>query len=96
MVPHLGVEEAMLAATGLPEGSLAVTGVPDDRRGEKLVVLCTPDCGPLDRLFDTLDRSDLPNLWKPARKDYHAVDAIPLLGTGKVDLAAVKRIAREG
>ncbi len=96
MVPHLGVEEAMLAATGLPEGSLAVTGVPDDRKGEKLVVLYTPDCGDPAWLADSLDHAEgIPNLWKPARSDYRRVDAIPLLGTGKVDLAAIKRLARE-
>ena len=95
MVPHLGVEEALLAATGLPEGSLAVTGVPDERKGEKLVVLYTPDCGDPAWLADSLDHAEgIPNLWKPARSDYRRVDAIPLLGTGKVDLAAIKRIAR--
>ena len=33
-------------------------------------------------------------MWKPAKADWHRVDAIPLLGTGKIDLAAVKRLAR--
>ncbi len=94
MVPHQGVEAAIVSAAGLEEGKLAVTGVPDDRKGEKLVVLYTPDCGDPGWLQEALDRTEgLPNLWKPAKRDWHRVDAIPLLGTGKVDLAAVKRIA---
>ena len=95
MVPHLGVEEAIVNAAGLEEGKIAVTGVPDEKKGEKLVVLYTPDCGDPAWLQEALAGVDgLPNLWKPAKADWHRVDAIPLLGTGKIDLAAVKRIAR--
>ena len=58
-------------------------------------VLLTPDCGDPAWLQDALDHAEgIPNLWKPARADYHRVDAIPLLGTGKIDLGAVKRLAR--
>lgn len=95
MVPHVAVEEALLKAGGLAESVLAVTGVADERKGEKLVVLYTPDCGDVTVLASALDATDLPNLWKPARNAYFAVDAIPLLGTGKVDLAGVKKLARE-
>ena len=95
MVPHQGVEEAIVSAAGLGEGKIAVTGVPDERKGEKLVVLYTPDCGDPAWLQEALDRVEgIPNLWKPAPADYHRVDAIPLLGTGKIDLGAVKRLAR--
>ena len=95
MVPHQGVEEAIVSAAGLGEGKIAVTGVPDERKGEKLVVLYTPDCGDPAWLQEALDRVEgIPNLWKPGKSDYHRVDAIPLLGTGKIDLGAVKRLAR--
>lgn len=94
MVPHLGVEQALATAAGLEEGKVAVTGVPDERKGEKLVVLYTPDCGDPAWLQEALDRAEgLPNIWKPAKCDWHRVDAIPLLGTGKIDLAAVKKLA---
>ena len=95
MVPHQGVEEAIVSAAGLEEGKLAVTGLPDERKGEKLVVLYTPDCGDPEWLQQALDGVEgIPNLWKPAKADWHRVDAIPLLGTGKIDLAAVRRLAR--
>ena len=87
--------EAIARAAELEEGKIAVTGVPDERKGEKLVVLYTPDCGDPGWLQEALDRvPGLPNLWKPAPADYHRVDAIPLLGTGKIDLGAVKHLAR--
>ena len=96
MVPHQAVEEALVSAAGLEEGKVAVTGVPDERKGEKLVVLYTPDCGDPAWLQEALDGvTGIPNLWKPARADYHRVEAIPLLGTGKVDLAALKAMAKK-
>ncbi len=95
MVPHQAVEEAIVSAAGLEEGKVAVTGVPDERRGEKLVVLYTPDCGDPAWLQEALDHVEgIPNLWKPSKGDWHRVDAIPLLGTGKIDLAGVKAMAR--
>ena len=94
MVPHQGVEEAIVAAAGLEEGKIAVTGATDEKKGEKLVVLYSADCGDPAWLQEALDRVEgLPNLWKPAKRDWHRVDSIPLLGTGKVDLAAVKKLA---
>ena len=93
MVPHVGVEEALLNACGLTGQVLAVTGVPDERKGEKLVVLYTPECGDPQWMYEALDSSEIPNLWKPAKSEYYPVDAIPLLGSGKVDLSAIKKLA---
>ncbi len=95
MVPHVAVEDALLSITGLTGAVLAVCGVPDDRKGEKLVVLYTPECGDPLGLSQALDKSDLPNLWKPSPREYYRVESIPVLGTGKVDLAAIKKLARE-
>lgn len=93
MVPHVAVEEALLNAAGLSGPVLAVSGVEDERKGEMLVVLCTPECGDPKWLWEALDKTDLPNLWKPAASEYYRVDAVPLLGTGKVDLDALKKLA---
>ena len=38
-------------------------------------------------------RTELPRLWLPKREDLRPIDAIPTLGTGKVDLRAVRRLA---
>jgi acyl-[acyl-carrier-protein]-phospholipid O-acyltransferase/long-chain-fatty-acid--[acyl-carrier-protein] ligase len=92
MVPHLKVEEAILTALG--DGHCAVTGVPDDQRGERLVVLYVhPDMTPAD-IWQKLNASDLPRLWVPKRENIYPIDALPQLGTGKLDLRGVKSRAQ--
>jgi acyl-[acyl-carrier-protein]-phospholipid O-acyltransferase/long-chain-fatty-acid--[acyl-carrier-protein] ligase len=95
MVPHIAIEEALLNAAGLNGPVLAVTGVPDERKGEKLVVLYTPECGDPQTLWQALENSDLPNLWRPDRNAYYPVEAIPVLGSGKVDLVGMKKLAQD-
>jgi len=88
MVPHLKVEEAILGVLG--EASCAVTGVPDEQRGERLVALYVdPSVTPAE-LWQRLTETDLPRLWLPKRENLHRVDALPQLGTGKLDLRGVK------
>jgi acyl-[acyl-carrier-protein]-phospholipid O-acyltransferase/long-chain-fatty-acid--[acyl-carrier-protein] ligase len=95
MVPHVAVEEALLTATGLTGAVLAVTGLPDEKKGERLIVLYTAECGDPAWLQQALEGTEIPNLWRPAKDAYFAVDAIPLLGTGKTDLAGVRDLARK-
>ncbi|GHT47375.1 hypothetical protein FACS189454_09720 [Planctomycetales bacterium] len=40
-----------------------------------------------------MQRAGLPNLWVPSPNDFHRVEVIPVLGTGKLDLRAVKDLA---
>lgn len=40
-----------------------------------------------------LPQCDLPSLWTPRRDQFIRVDALPMLGTGKIDLRAVKQVA---
>jgi acyl-[acyl-carrier-protein]-phospholipid O-acyltransferase / long-chain-fatty-acid--[acyl-carrier-protein] ligase len=89
MVPHLKVEEA-IAAVGAQS---CVTSIADDRRGERLVALYVHAEMEPAELWRRLAETDLPKLWLPKRDDLHRVDAIPQLGTGKVDLRAVRSIA---
>ena len=42
MVPHVGVESAILQATGADENQVAVTAIADSKHGERLCVLHTP------------------------------------------------------
>ncbi len=95
MVPHTAVEEACLRALGTTEPVLAVTAVPDDRRGERLVVLHTDAAGDPAALHELLQRSDLPNLWKPDRQAFVRVDQIPVTATGKLDVRGLRRLAEE-
>jgi acyl-[acyl-carrier-protein]-phospholipid O-acyltransferase/long-chain-fatty-acid--[acyl-carrier-protein] ligase len=92
MIPHGAIEEALHAALG-QTGVLAVTSIPDEKRGEKLVVIHTPEAGDGAALHGLLAESELPNLWKPSKECFVAVEALPLLGTGKLDLRGVREVA---
>ena len=95
MVPHLAVEEAFHTALKKPEQVLAIASVPDEKRGERLVVLYTPDAGPVEELQKILAESELPNLWKPGNDSYFQIEALPMLGSGKLDLKGLKERATQ-
>ena len=71
-----------------------VTSVPDEKKGERLVVLCQKDVD-IKNVVEKLKKSDLPNLWIPDEKCFMAVEYIPMLGTGKMDLKAIKQKGNE-
>ena len=73
----------------------AVTAVPDEAKGERLVVLHLPLDKDADQIRRELQSAGLPNLFIPARDSFCQVEAIPVLGSGKLDLKAVKRLALE-
>jgi len=93
MVSHTNVEETLHRLLDLTELSMAVAGLPDVSRGERLVVLHTLEEEQIQALVQRMENSDLPNLWRPRLGAFHRVDAIPVLGTGKMDLRAVKEMA---
>ena len=92
MVPHVRVEEAIVAAIGCT--SVCVTAVADESRGERLAALYVHETEPA-ALWQQLAATDLPRLWLPKRENLYRVEALPLLGTGKLDLRAVKAMAEE-
>jgi acyl-[acyl-carrier-protein]-phospholipid O-acyltransferase/long-chain-fatty-acid--[acyl-carrier-protein] ligase len=94
MVPHMKVEEQVQALMRDPHVCV-VTAVPDPIKGERLVALYTDPAVTAQEIWDQLSRSELPKLWVPKREDLHVVEAIPTLGTGKVDLRAVRQVAAE-
>lgn len=95
MVPHNGVESAIMQAAGVSDANIAVTAIPDPKRSERLVVLYTELGMSVDEVVQKLHQAGLPNLWVPARDDFVQVDAIPILGTGKVDLRKLRETAIE-
>ena len=95
MIPHGTVEEALHVAAGLDTVAFAVTGIPDERRGEQLVVLHILDNSRIPEVLAKLAANGLPNLFIPPRGNFIKVDALPVLGTGKMDLRSLKRIAME-
>jgi acyl-[acyl-carrier-protein]-phospholipid O-acyltransferase/long-chain-fatty-acid--[acyl-carrier-protein] ligase len=93
MVPHIKVEEAVNEILG--EYASCVTAVPDEAKGERLVVLYTRKEIAPSELWQMLSESALPKLWLPKQDNFHAVDALPVLGTGKLDIRQAKALARE-
>jgi acyl-[acyl-carrier-protein]-phospholipid O-acyltransferase/long-chain-fatty-acid--[acyl-carrier-protein] ligase len=95
MVPHQRVEAAIAEVLGAEEGKVAVTALPDPKRGERLVVVHAPiDRSPAE-VCRALNERDLPKLWLPSAEDFVEVEALPVLGTGKLDLRALRQIAQE-
>lgn len=100
MVPHETVEDALIKALGL-EGEttrrLAIVGVPDIEKGEALVLLTNLPGGSvqqeiLDLRYKLLDRG-VPALWIPKRMV--RVADIPTLASGKLDVKACEKVARD-
>jgi acyl-[acyl-carrier-protein]-phospholipid O-acyltransferase/long-chain-fatty-acid--[acyl-carrier-protein] ligase len=96
MVPHVRVEE-LIHEIVRPDGDgprVAVAAVHDEKKGERLVVL---HCGlalPPETVCRRLIEKGLPPLWVPSPDSFRQVAAIPLLGTGKLDLAGLQALAR--
>jgi acyl-[acyl-carrier-protein]-phospholipid O-acyltransferase/long-chain-fatty-acid--[acyl-carrier-protein] ligase len=95
MISHTKVEETLHELLGLTEQTMAVASVPDAARGERLIVLHTLTDEQREELLARLEQSDLPNLWRPRSSAFHRIETIPILGTGKLDIKAVKALARK-
>ena len=96
MVPLEKIEEDLHAVLGTADRVLAVASVPDEKKGERLIVLHLPTMAmTVDTLTTGLSERGLPNLWVPSDRDFHVVDEMPVLGTGKLDLRRVKELAME-
>jgi acyl-[acyl-carrier-protein]-phospholipid O-acyltransferase / long-chain-fatty-acid--[acyl-carrier-protein] ligase len=95
MVPHRLIEDALQQAAGEEQQVFAVTGLPDDKKGERLAVLHTLEDRRIPEILEKVAAQGLSNLFIPARNQFVKVEALPMLGTGKVDLRGVKRVALE-
>ncbi len=95
MVPHGTVEESLHQTIQSETQVFAVTGVPDEKKGEQLAVLHTLDPDNIPEILETLSTMGLPNLFLPRRDHFVKVETIPVLGTGKLDLREIKRVAME-
>lgn len=95
MISHGAVEEALQEAFKLGADALAVVAIEDERKGEKLCVLHTAEALTEDSIREQLKALEIPNLWKPNPKDWHCLESLPLLGTGKLDYRTMKAKSAE-
>jgi acyl-[acyl-carrier-protein]-phospholipid O-acyltransferase/long-chain-fatty-acid--[acyl-carrier-protein] ligase len=93
MVPHETIENRLIEVFGYKmedERTVAIVGVPDQSKGEALVLLAARDLALAD-VRQKLLGAGLPSLWVP--KTIKRVEKIPILGSGKLDLAKCKDLA---
>jgi len=96
MVPHIQIEEMLAEIIGADEeeGPRAiVTAVPDAKKGERLIVVHLPLKMSPDTVCHGLRKKGLPNIYIPSPDSFLQVDELPFLGTGKLDLTAIKQMA---
>ena len=74
-----------------PEERHAVVAVPDKRRGERIVLVTTEDEADANALRRHGKQSGIAELMVPS--DIIMVPEIPLLGSGKTDYVATRRLA---
>ena len=94
MVSHSAVEVALQDAIGCSPDQLAVSGVSDEKKGERLIIVYQQDLGDPADFQEKVRAADIPNLWKPDKNAWIPVEALPTLGTGKLDLKGLKEIAQ--
>jgi len=95
MVPHLTIEQTYFDGLKTEEQLVAVTAIPNEKKSEELVVLYLEKAGTADRLHQIIAESELPNICKPKRSNYFKVEEMPTLGSGKLDIVKLRKIALE-
>jgi acyl-[acyl-carrier-protein]-phospholipid O-acyltransferase / long-chain-fatty-acid--[acyl-carrier-protein] ligase len=93
MISHGKTEE--VARRILPEAQIVVCGVPDSSKGERLVLMYVGEADCSAALWKALQESELPAIAVPKKNEIVRVDLLPTLGTGKLDLQKVKKMAAE-
>jgi acyl-[acyl-carrier-protein]-phospholipid O-acyltransferase/long-chain-fatty-acid--[acyl-carrier-protein] ligase len=78
---------------GATEQTFVVAGVPDEKKGERLVVLHKLTEAKWTEFREKVPQLDVPNLWKPRADQFYRMEALPLLGTGKLDLMKIREMA---
>jgi len=91
MVSLSGVES--YASALWPDHMHAVISIPDARKGEQLVLVTENQDAERSDLLNYAKDQGIAELMVP--KTIHAVDALPVLGTGKVDYVSLQNVAME-
>ena len=93
MVPHELVECAINEILHQEEKTAAVSSIPDPAKGEALVVFYTHLAIPPEKIVEEMRAANITNLWIPKASNFYHVENLPMLGSGKLDLVALKQMA---
>jgi acyl-[acyl-carrier-protein]-phospholipid O-acyltransferase / long-chain-fatty-acid--[acyl-carrier-protein] ligase len=85
----MGAAEALAGALW-PDALHAVLALPDPRKGERLVLLTTHRDAAVPALLAHAREQGVPELMVP--RELRVIEAMPLLGTGKIDYPAAQRL----
>ena len=88
----LGLVEREISSVLDESEEIAVAAVPDPKKGERIVLLYTGEAE-VEMLQKRIKSLNLNPLFLPA--EYHKVDALPKLGSGKADYKGAKALAME-
>lgn len=105
MVPHLLIEEKIIRfmesrmSDEIKESQngpvCAVTSLPDKKKGERIIVLYRAVGVTPAEIRAELQRQGVANLWIPGEAGFVVVNEVPILGTGKLDLGSIKKLAEK-
>ncbi|MEQ1710429.1 MAG: AMP-binding protein [Hyphomicrobium sp.] len=76
-----------------PDAQHVVISLPDAKKGEQLILITDKPDAEKGALLQHAQKGGFPELWAP--KAVLVVGAIPVLGSGKVDLAAAHALAKQ-
>ena len=95
MVPHELVEKEITDLLRPEDRLFAVCGGSDTRKGERLLVFYT-DPARLDphEVVQALNKLPIPKLWIPKEDSFVLLPELPVLGSGKLDLAKLAEMAQ--
>lgn len=82
-----------LASSTWPDAQHVVVSLPDERKGEQLVLVTDKPNADKASLLEKARATGFPELWVP--KAVMVVGAIPVLGSGKIDLPSTLNMVRQ-
>ena len=94
MVPHELIEKEINEIIHATECCVGVSGAQDPKKGEKLVVFYSREDLNPEEIIIELRKRKLPNLWIPRAENFHKVDHVPMLGSGKLDVAGINELCK--
>ena len=95
MVPHELVECTINEIIGAESKQAVVASIPDSAKGEALIVVHTAMKMTPEEIVAEMRARNITNLWIPKAGNFYEVPAIPMLGSGKLDLAALRQMAKD-